>query len=79
MSRRSRTPDNAMEDFKSFRWVECYVDTAINPVTMNQVTLIPPVRIGCYEDFAKFYDQWEDFCQTILDGLNPDEVCFTLD
>jgi hypothetical protein len=73
-----KTPDKSMDSFSNTRWVECYVDTAINPVTKNQVTLTPPVRIGCYEDFAKFYDQWEDFCEKVLPPLDPDEVCFTL-
>lgn len=79
MSRRKIQPvNNDMDAFKGFRWVECYVDTAINPVTRNQVTLTPPVRIGCYDDFARFYDQFEEFCANDLKGLDPDEVCFTL-
>ena len=66
-----------MDSFKGFRWIECELLVAINPVTKNQVTLTPPVTIGCFEDFAKFNDQWEDFCQNILSG-DPDEVCFEL-
>lgn len=66
-----------MDDFKGFRWIQCEIETAINPVTKNQVTLTPPVKIGCFEDFAKFYDKWEDFCQNILVG-DPTEVCFNI-
>jgi hypothetical protein len=76
MSRR-KVVQKPMDSFKGFRWFECTVDVAVNPVTKNQVTLTPPVTIGCYEDFAKFNDQWEEFCK-ILSG-DPDEVCFTLD
>lgn len=65
------------DDFKGFRWIECYIDTAINPVTMNQVTLTTPVRLGCHEDFEKFNDQWEQFCK-LLSG-DPDEVYFILE
>ena len=79
MSRRrsvNSRPD-PMSDFRGFRWIECYVETAVNPVTKNQVTLTAPVRIGSYEDFVKFNVQWEDFCKNSLSG-DPDEVCFTL-
>lgn len=76
MSKR-RTPADELDSFKGFRWVECYVDVAVNPVTKSQVALTPPVKIGCFEDFAKFYDQWDDFCENVLTG-DPDEVCFSL-
>lgn len=75
MSRRK--VKDPMDDFSGFRWMECYVDTAINPVTRKQVTLTTPVRIGCFEDFARFYDQWEQFCK-LLSG-DPDEICFVLE
>ena len=75
--RRVRKPDNSMEEFKNFRWIECTVDVAVNPITKNQVTITPPVKLGCYEDFAKFNDQWEDFCKNSLVG-DPDEVYFEL-
>lgn len=76
MSKRKTNPD-PMESFSGFRWMECYIDVAINPVTKNQVTLTAPVRIGCVEDFAKFNDQWEDFCTNSLVG-DPSEVFFEL-
>lgn len=76
MSKR-KIPVDEMDSFKNIRWVECYVDVAVNPVTKNQVTLTPPVRIGCFEDFAKFYDQWEQFCNDVLTG-EATEVCFQL-
>lgn len=78
MSRRRVVRPDPMDDFKGFRWIECTVDVAVNPVTKNQVTLTPPVRIGSYEDFARFNDQWEDFCTNSLTG-DPSEVCFTLE
>lgn len=80
MSRRKvvRQPDDSMDVFKGFRWVECYVDVAVNPRTKSEVTFTPPVRIGCFEDFAKFYDEWENFCSRDLNGLDPAEVCFQL-
>lgn len=79
MSRRKvQKPDNSMNEFKGFRWIECTVDVAVNPVTKNQVTLTPPVRISGYEDFARFNDQWEDFCSNVISG-DPDEVCFILE
>jgi hypothetical protein len=65
-----------MDSFKGFRWIECELTVAVNPITKNQVTLTPPVRIGSYEDFAKFNVEWEQFCK-LLSG-DPDEVCFQL-
>lgn len=75
--RRVAQKPDPVDDFKGFRWMECYIDTAINPVTKNQVTFTSPVRVGCFEDFAKFNDQWTEFCG-LLSG-DPDEVCFTLE
>jgi hypothetical protein len=76
VSRRRIRPANAMDAFKGFRWIECEMQTAVNPVTKSQVTLTPPVKLGCFEDFAKFNDQWAEFCG-LLSG-DPDEVCFEL-
>lgn len=78
MVRRARKPDDDLGDFQGFRWMECYVDVAVNPVTMKQVTFTQPVAIRCVEDFARFNEKWDDFCRNVLSG-DPDEVHFTLD
>lgn len=76
--RAARKPDDDLTDFRGFRWMECYVDVAVNPVTMKQVTFTTPVAIRCVEDFARFNEQWDDFCRNVLAG-DPDEVHFSLD
>jgi hypothetical protein len=78
MARRAKEPADDLGDFRGFRWMECYVDTAVNPVTLKQVTFTQPVAIKCVEDFARFNEKWDDFCRNALTG-DPDEVHFTLD
>jgi hypothetical protein len=78
MGRRAQKPADDLADFRGFRWMECYVDIAVNPVTMKQVTFTQPVVIRCVEDFTRFNEKWQDFCENVLAG-DPDEVYFTLD
>jgi len=75
MSSKRRKTNNADAtiDYREFRF-DCLIDTAINPFTKSEVTLVKPVAIRCYEDFARFYDDWEDFCKALSD--DPKEVFF---
>lgn len=82
MAKKKPVSHTYISDTKCFRkWdFDCVMTEAINPVTKNQVKLTPPVKISCYEDFVKFNDQWEKFCQEVTDSrFDPDEIWFTLE
>jgi hypothetical protein len=82
VSRKRRISSVKTDDIAAFRGFsfDCFIDTAINPVTKKQVVFTEPVVIKCYEDFAKFYDQWDKFCGDLSkSGCNPDEVAFSME
>lgn len=68
-----------VETFRGFNF-DCFIDVAVNPVTKSQVELVEPVKIDSFEDFARFYDQWEQFCSDLhRSDCDPAEVCFRLE
>lgn len=60
-------------EFQGFLF-DCDIPVAVNPITRSECRLVPPVKIRCFEDFARFYERWEEFCKDL--GGNPEEVCF---
>lgn len=71
--------DGGVETYREFNF-DCYIDIAVNSVTKKQVELVQPVRIRCYEDFAKFHEQWDKFCEDLnKSGCDPDEVYFKME
>lgn len=71
--------ESGVETYRGFNF-DCYIDIAINSATNKQVELVEPVRIGCYEDFARFYEQWDKFCADLNNsGCDPDEVYFKME
>jgi hypothetical protein len=73
---RRQTESGGVESFRGFPF-DCEITVAVNPLTKTEVQLTPPVKIKCFEDFARFYDKWDEFCKDL--GGHPTEVAFTLE
>ena len=69
----SRSKADGVESFRGFAF-DCEITVAVNPITKSEVKLTPPVKIKCFEDFARFYDEWDEFCKDL--GGQPSEVAF---
>jgi hypothetical protein len=55
-----------VSDLKEFIF-DLEITTAVNPVSYQEVTLDPPVKILSWEDYDRFNEEWERFCRRAAD------------
>jgi hypothetical protein len=66
------------DDLREFVF-DLEITKAVNPISYEEVELIPPVKILSWEQFNEFNDKWEVFCRNAADrGVNPQIARFEL-
>jgi hypothetical protein len=55
-----------MSDLREFEF-DLEIVKAVNPISYEEVELMPPVKIESWEEYQRFNDKWEKFCRDAAD------------